>query len=201
MALDYMFEHRACDSLDVMKKTRTDAVSRRRVLNSLAAAIGGLSSACAGSTTAPNGTTQGSIGLSTGGTSTSSCVVTATETEGPYPDVMGMLNNPAFNRRDVTEGKPGTPLALTLTIVSANSTCSPISGAAVEIWQCDASGNYSEYSQPGFNGTVQTFLRGVQNTNAAGQVTFATIYPGWYAGRATHIHVEVYVSGRSVKVT
>ncbi len=93
---------------------------------------------------------------------------------------MGMLNNPTFNRRDVTEGKPGTPLTLTLTIVNANSSCSPISGAAVEIWQCDASGNYSEYSQPGFNGTGQTFLRGVQTTDASGQVTFSTIYPGWY---------------------
>ena len=57
---------------------------------------------------------------------TSSCVITAPETEGPYPDRMGMLNNPAFNRRDVTAGKPGTPLALTLTIVSLNGNCSPI---------------------------------------------------------------------------
>ena len=127
--------------------------------------------------------------------------MTATETAGPYPDILGMLNNPAFNRRDVTEGKSGTPLTLALTIVNANSSCAPVSGAAVEIWQCDAAGNYSEYSQPGFNGVGQTFLRGVQTTDAGGQVTFTTIYPGWYAGRATHIHVEIYVNGRSVKVT
>ena len=122
-------------------------------------------------------------------------------TEGPYPDIMGMLNNPAFNRRDVTEGKPGTPLTLALTIVNANTGCGALGAAAVEIWQCDAAGNYSEYSQPGFNGSGQTFLRGVQTTDAAGQVTFNTIYPGWYGGRATHIHVDVYVNGRSVKVT
>jgi len=112
-----------------------------------------------------------------------------------------MLSNPSFNRRDVTEGKPGTPLTLALTIVNAGNSCARIGGAAVEIWQCDAGGNYSEYSQPGFNGTGQTFLRGVQTTDANGQVTFTTIYPGWYMGRATHIHVEVYVNGRSVKVT
>jgi protocatechuate 3,4-dioxygenase beta subunit len=80
----------------------------------------------------------------------------------------------------VTEGKPGLP---------------------VEIWHCDAAGEYSEYSQPGFNGVGQTFLRGVQTTDASGQVSFTTIYPGWYAGRATHIHVEVYRNGTNIKTT
>jgi len=184
-----------------MKKVKSESMSRRRVLGTFGFAVGGLFSACSGSTTSPTSTSTTTSGSSTGGTSTSSCAVTASETEGPYPDIMGMLNNPAFNRRDVTEGKPGTPLTLTLTIVNANSGCGAMSGAAVEIWQCDAAGNYSEYSQPGFNGSGQTFLRGVQTTDAAGQVTFNTIYPGWYGGRATHIHVEVYVNGRSVKVT
>jgi protocatechuate 3,4-dioxygenase beta subunit len=73
--------------------------------------------------------------------------------------------------------------------------CAPVANANVEVWQCDASGNYSEYSQPGFNGTGQTFLRGVQTTDANGQATFTTIYPGWYAGRATHMHVEIFVNG------
>ena len=112
-----------------------------------------------------------------------------------------MINNPAFFRRDVTEGKSGLPLALTMTIVNAAASCAPVSGANVEIWQCDAEGHYSEYSQPGFNGAGQTFLRGLQTTDAGGQVTFRTIYPGWYQGRATHIHVEIFVNGRSVKTT
>jgi protocatechuate 3,4-dioxygenase beta subunit len=56
--------------------------------------------------------------------------------------------------------------------------CAPVSNASVEIWQCDASGNYSEYPQPGYDGTGQTFLRGVQVTNGAGVATFRTIYPG-----------------------
>jgi protocatechuate 3,4-dioxygenase beta subunit len=112
-----------------------------------------------------------------------------------------MINNAAFVRRDITEGKSGLPLTLTLTIVSVSGGCSAVSNASVEIWQCDAGGNYSEYSQPGFDGTGQTFLRGVQTTDANGHVTFTTIYPGWYAGRATHIHVDVFRSGSLVKTT
>jgi protocatechuate 3,4-dioxygenase beta subunit len=168
-------------------------------MGTLGAAVGGLLAACSGSPTSATSTSTTTTTTTTG--SSAACAVTATETAGPYPDILGMLSNPAFNRRDVTEGKAGTPLTLALTIVNANSSCSPVSGAAVEIWQCDAAGNYSEYSQPGFNGVGQTFLRGVQTTDASGLVTFATIYPGWYGGRATHIHVEVYVNGRSVKVT
>ena len=129
------------------------------------------------------------------------CVATPSETAGPSPDRLGMLGNSAFFRRDVTEGRPGTPLALTLTIVNTASGCTALANASVEIWQCDAAGNYSEYAQPGYDGTGQTFLRGLQTTDAGGQVTFNTVYPGWYAGRATHIHVEVFVSGRSVKTT
>jgi len=112
-----------------------------------------------------------------------------------------MLNNPAFFRRDITEGKPGLPLALAITVVNVRSSCAPLVDAVVEIWQCDAAGNYSEYSQPGFNGTGQTFLRGLQTADASGTVAFSTVYPGWYMGRATHIHVEIYMSGRSIKTT
>jgi len=171
---------------------------RRELLATLGAGFGAALSACASSspTAASTVTNTGT----TGGTG-SSCAITPSETEGPYPDKTGMLNNPAFFRRDVTEGRPGLPVTLTLTIVNVNSGCSPVSNASVEIWQCDASGNYSEYSQPGYDGTGKTFLRGLQTSDANGQVTFTTIYPGWYAGRATHIHIEVTMNGRSVKVT
>lgn len=70
-----------------------------------------------------------------------------------------------------------------------------------QIWQCDATGYYSEYSQPGYDGTGQTYLRGTQVSDANGQVTFTTIYPGWYQGRVTHIHVKVSYGGTSIKVT
>jgi protocatechuate 3,4-dioxygenase beta subunit len=104
-------------------------------------------------------------------------------------------------RSDLREDRTGTPLALTITVTNANNACSPLSGATVDIWQCDADGRYSQYAQGGFDGRASTFLRGLQTTDGNGRVTFMTVYPGWYQGRATHIHVEVLVNGRSVKVT
>ena len=100
-------------------------------------------------------------------------------------------------RSDVREDRSGTPLTLTVKVVNVNSACAAVSGADVEIWQCDVAGDYSQYGSQ----TAATFLRGIQTTNAAGEVTFTTIYPGWYQGRATHIHVDVTMSGRSLKVT
>src|SRR5262249_52843152 len=93
--------------------------------------------------------------------------------------------------------KPGTTLTLTVKVVNAGSNCAAVSGAQVEIWQCDATGAYSEYGSQ----AAQTYLRGIQTTDANGEVTFTTIYPGWYQGRATHIHLEVTINGRSVKAT
>lgn len=176
------------------------SIDRREALGVLGAAGLAFVGGCASSPTNPSSTTSNSSS-SSGGTNAASCVVTPEETAGPYPDRTGMLNNPAFYRRDITEGKPGLPLTLTITVVNVRSSCAPLANAAVEIWQCDAAGTYSEYSQPGFNGSGQTFLRGLQTSDASGRVTFSTIYPGWYMGRATHIHVEVYVSGRSIKTT
>jgi protocatechuate 3,4-dioxygenase beta subunit len=180
-------------------------VSRRRMLEAFGMAAGaavigacGSNPASPGSVTSTTSTTAGTTG-SAGGSA--ACAVAASETQGPYPDTTGMLNNPAFFRQDVTEGRSGVPVMLALTIVNAAAGCAPLSNANVEIWQCDAEGHYSEYAQPGYNGTGQTFLRGLQTTDANGRATFRTIYPGWYQGRATHIHVEVFVNGRSVKVT
>ena len=155
-----------------------------------------LTAACANSSDSPTSPTS-----TTGGSTSSACAVTPSETEGPYPDRLGMINSQAFFRRDITEGRPGLALSLVLTFVNTNQNCQPLPNAAVEVWQCDASGNYSEYAQPGYDGTGQTFLRGLQTTDANGQVTFTTIYPGWYQGRATHIHIEVVRNGSSVKVT
>lgn len=125
-----------------------------------------------------------------GGTA-ATCTSTPSETAGPFPSLAD------FIRSDIREGKPGLPLTLTLTIVNTNHGCTPIAGALVEIWQCDADGNYSQYGSD----RNQTYLRGLQVADAAGRVTFTTIYPGWYQGRATHIHVEVTANGRPLKVT
>jgi protocatechuate 3,4-dioxygenase beta subunit len=115
-----------------------------------------------------------------------SCVLTPELTEGPYY-VSGEQV-----RSNITEGRPGVPLALALTVVDA-STCKPIKGAAVDIWHCDALGVYS-----GVQGNTGTFMRGVQRTNASGLARFTTVYPGWYTGRAVHIHVKVHIGGSVV---
>ena len=140
---------------------------------------------CAGSPTTAE-TTTGSI---TG--TNAACAVTPSETAGPFPSITDLV------RSDIREGKPGTLLTLTIRVVNVNSNCGGVANASVEIWHVDAAGNYSEYGTE----RAQTYLRGIQTTNTNGEVTFTTIYPGWYSGRATHIHAEVRLNGSSVKVT
>ena len=117
-----------------------------------------------------------------------SCVLTPEQTEGPY-----YLPNERV-RRNITDGRSGTPLTLRLAVVDAK-TCRPIKGAAVDVWHCDASGTYSGF---GAGRASRTFMRGVQRTNAQGIATFKTVYPGWYQGRTVHIHVKVHVRGNVV---
>ena len=116
-------------------------------------------------------------------------------------DADGNHRSLSIARRPVSQRHPGRQerdaLALTIRVINANSGCAPVPNANVEIWHVDAAGDYSQYGTQ----TTQTFLRGIQTTNSNGEVTFTTIYPGWYQGRATHIHVEVTMAGRSVKVT
>ena len=178
-----------------MHETRKN-VSRRDMLGALTAVGAAALASCGSSSpTSPSNNTGTSSGTTTGGGTSNSCAVIASETAGPYPDRTGMINNAAFYRQDITEGRPGTPLTLNLTVVSAGSGCTPVANATIEVWQCDAAGAYSEYTVAG------TFLRGLQRTDASGKATFNTIYPGWYTGRAPHIHLEVFVNGAPVKTT
>jgi protocatechuate 3,4-dioxygenase beta subunit len=174
-------------------------LTRREALSALGAAAGAaaVSIACGNELpTSPSTTTAAATTTTTtGGTTAAACAVTPSETVGPYPSLTDMF------RSDIREDRQGIPLALTVTVANASSNCSPLAGATVDIWQCDAEGRYSQYSQGGFDGRASTFLRGMQTTDASGRVTFTTVYPGWYQGRATHIHVEVLMNGRSLKVT
>ena len=113
-----------------------------------------------------------------------SCVLAPEQTEGPYYLPGDRL------RKNITEGKPGVPLTLKLSVVDVQ-TCKPIKGAAVDIWHCDALGTYAAQ-------TNATFLRGIQKTDAKGMATFVTVYPGWYQGRTVHIHVKVALGGNVV---
>src|SRR5262245_110114 len=170
-------------------------LTRRRLLGALTAVGGAAIAGACGASASPASPSTGSTGSSSGGTSSGACAVIPSETEGPYPDRTGMIDNPAFYRKDITEGRPGTPLTLALTVVRVANGCAPVADATVEVWHCDHVGAYSEYT------TAGTYCRGLQKTDANGLATFTTIYPGWYQGRATHIHLEVFVNGSMVKTT
>jgi protocatechuate 3,4-dioxygenase beta subunit len=124
------------------------------------------------------------------------CVVRPQQTEGPY-FVDEELNRSDI-RRDPATGlvKVGTPLALTLAVsqISGNA-CKPLPSAQIDIWHCDAQGMYSDVMDPSFDTKGHKFLRGFQRTAADGKASFTTIYPGWYEGRAVHIHFKIRTTG------
>ena len=121
------------------------------------------------------------------------CVVQPEQTEGPY-FVDKMLNR-ANITTDPSTGlaKRGVPLQITFNVsrTTGERSCVPLPGALVDVWHCDASGIYSGVKDPNFDTVGQQFLRGYQVTDERGSVTFTTIYPGWYRGRAVHVHFKV----------
>ena len=122
----------------------------------------------------------------------STCEATPRQTEGPFYFDIGEM------RREITEGKAGTPLLVVLNVVEADS-CEPIRDVFVDIWHTDAAGQYSGYPGQGddrADTSGETFLRGRQVTDADGRVEFETIYPGWYPGRTVHIHFRAFTSER-----
>jgi protocatechuate 3,4-dioxygenase beta subunit len=120
------------------------------------------------------------------------CVVRPDMTEGPF--FVDEVLNRSDIRSDPTDGaiSTGTPLELTFNVsqVGANG-CNPLSNAQVDIWHCDANGIYSDVQ----NAVGKKFLRGYQTTDFNGLATFTTIYPGWYPGRAVHIHFKIRYNG------
>jgi protocatechuate 3,4-dioxygenase beta subunit len=145
-----------------------------------------------------SGPTPGATAASTAGQTTTtlpSCVVVPELTEGPY-FVDEMLNRSDI-RSDPSGGNvvEGDQLDLTVNVsqVGGDGSCTPLANAQVDVWHCDALGVYSDVTDTveGFNTVGQKFLRGYQDTDADGQATFSTIYPGWYQGRATHIHFKI----------
>ena len=134
-----------------------------------------------------------------------SCIADPSETAGPYPadgtnTASGSTSNTltinGIVRSDIrasfistTTIATGVQVVLTLTLVNVNAACAPLAGYAIYLWHCDRSGNYSLYTAAN-----ESYLRGVQVTNASGQVTFTTIFPGCYSGRFPHMHFEVFSS-------
>ena len=138
--------------------------------------------------------------------STPSCTLVPEQEEGPY-----YVDDEKL-RRDITEDRPGVPLKLRIAVMDA-ARCMPLKNAALDIWHCDALGIYSGFTannpgrpdgpgRPARMGPpgrrqidAMRFLRGVQLTGQEGVAEFATIYPGWYLGRAIHIHLKVHLGG------
>ena len=144
-------------------------------------------------TSSSTDTSDTTTGTPTSGSAT--CVLTAALTEGPF-FVDEMLNRSNITTDPVTGAvSSGLPLTLTFNVERvANSACTPLTGAYLDVWHCDATGTYSDVS-----GSSRKFLRGYQITDANGVAAFTTIYPGWYSGRAVHIHFKLRLFAGSTK--
>lgn len=177
-------------------------LTRREALALLGVAGAALLAACApgqsGAAQPTGAPTQASASGSTptasaaNASSLPSCIVRPEATEGPY------YVDEDLNRSDIRSDpatglvKDGALLTLIFNVSQITQAgCTPLEGAKVEIWHCDAAGAYSDVSDPGFDTQGQKSLRGYQVTDANGQTAFVTIYPGWYSGRAIHIHFKV----------
>lgn len=177
------------DLLAFAAKGAAGVVVSQSLVACTADALTGTSETGTGTTT---GTTTG------GSTSAASCVLTAALTEGPY-FVDEKLERSDI-RADPATGavSAGLPLSLTFNVTRAGTNaCTPLTGAYVDVWHCDAAGAYSDVAQNGTAG--RKFLRGYQLTDANGQARFTTIYPGWYSGRAVHVHFKLRLFAGSTK--
>jgi protocatechuate 3,4-dioxygenase beta subunit len=179
-----------------LDRLETGRITRRRALTwlgglGLAAFIPGCSgdssSGGAMATTSAGDATSSAGSTTTGSGATADCMLMPELTEGPFYVDLDRVRN------DITEGRPGLPFDLRINVLDVDA-CEPIKDAVVDIWHCDAEGAYSGVSGAGQESTVgQTYLRGIQMTDSDGAATFRTVYPGWYAGRAVHIHVKVHL--------
>jgi protocatechuate 3,4-dioxygenase beta subunit len=167
--------------------------------DSTAAGAGGDGSAGAASGSAGAAGSSGAATAS-GGANSGDCSTIPEETAGPYPgdgsNGPNVLTASGIVRDDITTSfgtlagtAAGIPLTVKLKIVSASGSCASLAGYAVYVWHCDRDGNYSLYTA-----ADQNYLRGVQETDRDGTVTFKSIYPACYSGRWPHIHFEVYKS-------
>ena len=203
--------HSLAEDLERMLATQS---SRRRSLRWLLASAAAVPLAsCGGGGGASADTIASSTSTSTGSTTTTTttttgtCAVIPEETGGPYPGdgtnsngsgVANALTLSGIVRSDIrTSVAPGSatavgiPTTLKLQIVNVGASCASAAGAAVYLWHCDRDGNYSMYAS---GLTNENYLRGVQEADSTGTVTFTTIFPGCYSGRMPHIHFEVYPS-------
>lgn len=173
----------------------TRTMTRRSALATLGA-FGGLALLAGCSNSVLTSAVGGSSGSGGTDANAGACAVIPSETEGPYPlfSARSGIYRSNIIGSDITS-TAGVPLQVTLNLQNTNNGCEPLANAAVYIWHCDQYGGYSGYSSSQ-NGSHagKTFCRGVQVSDNNGQVSFTTLYPGWYAGRITHIHMAIYLN-------
>jgi protocatechuate 3,4-dioxygenase beta subunit len=150
---------------------------------------GGSSGAGGSVTDAGPGGADAAIGDSGGGGGFDAGACPTVDT--PHVNVGPYYYDSMLNRSNITETKTGVPITFRFTVLDAN--CKPIAGAVVDVWHCDVAGVYSAYASQ--NTTGQLWLRGFQITDAHGQATFTSIFPGWYSGRLTHLHGKIFLNG------
>jgi protocatechuate 3,4-dioxygenase beta subunit len=171
-----------------MKYKAVINLERREIVRSIGSLVALGVLGCSGSSSSP---TSPSTTTPSTGSSNAACVVTPALTEGPY--FVDERLNRADIRTDPATGdlRPGVPLTMGLRLsqITTAGACSPLAGALVDVWHCDAAGRYSDIAGNGTSG--QKFLRGSQLSDAGGSVQFTTVYPGWYQGRAVHVHFKV----------
>jgi protocatechuate 3,4-dioxygenase beta subunit len=184
----------------------TTPITRRTLLGRAATAAATLvvsqsvlacaADAAAAPSTTDSTTTGTTVGA--GGSANTSCVLTAALTEGPY-FVDEKLQRSDIRADPVTGAiSAGVPLTLAFNVSRvASAACTPLTGAYLDVWHCDAAGIYSDESANGSLG--RKFLRGYQITDANGAASFTTIYPGWYSGRAVHIHFKLRIYAGTTK--
>lgn len=159
---------------------------------------GGTTTTTSTSSTGTNTTgTGGSTGSTASSGGTVSCVVASPElTEGPY------FVDERLNRADIRGDREGVPLQFVINLVRIqNGGCTALVGAMVDVWHCDAAGKYSDIASEGTTG--QNWLRGYQVTDENGRCEITSIYPGWYSGRAVHVHFKIRatVDGQTYEFT
>lgn len=198
-----------------LKTLMQTAASRRKMLRWLSAGgaitllgCGGSDASTASTSAATSsGTTTSTTTGTTTGASSASCNIIPEETAGPYPGdgsnsnaggIANVLTLSGIVRSDIRSSiagasgvAAGVPLTIKLQLVNTKSSCASLAGYAIYLWHCDRDGNYSMYSA---GVTAENYLRGVQETDSNGNVSFTTIFPGCYDGRMPHVHFEVYPS-------
>jgi protocatechuate 3,4-dioxygenase beta subunit len=201
--------HSLAGDLERMLATQS---SRRQSLRWLLASAAAVPLASCGGGSSGGDTAASTVSSSTGSsgtttTTTGTCAVIPEETGGPYPGdgtnsngsgIANALGLSGIVRSDIrTSVAPGSataagiPTTLKLQIVNVGASCASAAGAAVYLWHCDRDGNYSMYAS---GLTNENYLRGVQEADSTGTVTFTTVFPGCYSGRMPHVHFEVYPS-------